>query len=83
MKCLNCFGYVGVDIILTDLPYVVDVNPRPTASLFGISRVMREEIGDLILKNRFGELPDHVNIEGEYCFSKDALGANFLEGLEK
>ncbi|AKB14825.1 MAG: ATP-grasp domain-containing protein [Methanosarcina thermophila] len=76
-ECLNCFGYVGVDIILTDFPYVVDVNPRPTASLFGISRVMREEIGDLILKNRFGELPDHVNIEGEFCFSKDALGELF------
>lgn len=59
--------------VLTDIPYVVDVNPRPTASLFGISRVMREEIGDLLLKNKFGELPDSVHIEGEYCFSKDAL----------
>ena len=77
MKSLNCFGYVGVDIVLADLPYVVDVNPRPTASLFGISRVMREEIGDLLLKNKFGRLPDSVRIEGEYCFSKDALGELF------
>ncbi|MGB9940107.1 ATP-grasp domain-containing protein [Methanosarcina sp.] len=77
VKCLDCFGYVGVDIVLADLPYVVDVNPRPTASLFGISRVMREEIGDLLLKNKFGELPDSVNIEGEYRFSKDALGELF------
>lgn len=77
VKCLNCFGYVGVDIILADLPYVVDVNPRPTASLFGISRIMREEIGDLLLKNKFGELPDSIHIEGEYRFSKDALGELF------
>jgi predicted ATP-grasp superfamily ATP-dependent carboligase len=77
VKCLNCFGYTGVDIVLADLPYVVDVNPRPTASLFGISRVMREEIGDLLLKNKFGGLPDFVNIEGEYRFSKDALGELF------
>ncbi len=77
VKCLDCFGYVGVDIILADLPYVVDVNPRPTASLFGISRVMREEIGDLLLKNKFGELPDSVHIEGEYRFSKDSLGDLF------
>jgi len=77
VKCLGCFGYVGVDIVLADLPYVVDVNPRPTASLFGISRVMREEIGDLLLKNKFGELPDSVNLEGEYHFSKDALGELF------
>jgi predicted ATP-grasp superfamily ATP-dependent carboligase len=72
-ECLKCFGYVGVDIVLSDVPYVVDVNPRPTASLFGISRVMREELGDLLLKNRFGELPDSIHIEGEYCFSKDDL----------
>jgi tyramine---L-glutamate ligase len=77
VKCLDCFGYVGVDIVLSDLPYVVDVNPRPTASLFGISRVMREEIGELLLMNRFGELPDSVHVEGEYCFSKDMLGKLF------
>ncbi|WP_440948241.1 ATP-grasp domain-containing protein [Methanosarcina sp. T3] len=78
VKCLGCFGYVGVDIVLSDLPYIVDVNPRPTASLFGISRVMKEEIGDLLLKNRFGELPDSVRIEGEYHFSKDMLGELFV-----
>jgi predicted ATP-grasp superfamily ATP-dependent carboligase len=72
-KCLKCSGYVGVDIVLADFPYVVDVNPRPTASLFGISNVMKEEIGDLLLKNKFGELPDSIHLEGEYCFSKDEL----------
>jgi tyramine---L-glutamate ligase len=77
VKCLDCFGYVGVDIILSDFPYVVDVNPRPTASLFGISRVMQEEIGDLLLKNKFEELPESVHLEGEYRFSKDALGELF------
>ncbi|MCC4771796.1 ATP-grasp domain-containing protein [Methanosarcina sp. DH2] len=77
VKCLDCFGYVGVDIVLSDLPYVVDVNPRPTASLFGINRVMKEEIGELLLMNRFGELPDSVRIEGEYHFSKDMLGELF------
>ena len=76
-SCLKCSGYVGVDIVLADRPYVVDVNPRPTASLFGISRVMKEEIGDLLLKNKFGGLPDSVHIEGEYCFSKDMLGEIF------
>ncbi len=77
VKCLGCSGYVGVDIVLSDLPYIVDVNPRPTASLFGISRVMREEIGELLLMNRFGKLPDSVQIEGEYHFSKDMLGELF------
>ncbi len=76
-RCLKCSGYVGVDIVLADRPYVVDVNPRPTASLFGISRVMKEEIGDLLLRNKFGGLPDSVYIEGEYRFSKDILGEIF------
>jgi predicted ATP-grasp superfamily ATP-dependent carboligase len=73
VKCLGCFGYVGVDIVLADLPYVVDVNPRLTASILGISHVMQEGIADLLLKNKFGELPNSVNIEGEYCFSNDDL----------
>jgi predicted ATP-grasp superfamily ATP-dependent carboligase len=72
-ECLKCFGYVGIDMVLADIPYVVDVNPRPTASLFGISHVMREEIGDLLLRNKFGELPDSVHLEGEYRFLKDDL----------
>lgn len=76
-KVLKCSGYIGVDIVLADRPYVVDVNPRPTASLFGISRVMKEEIGELLLQNRFGTLPDSVTLEGEYRFSKDRLGELF------
>ncbi len=77
VECLNCSGYVGVDIVFADFPYVVDVNPRPTASLFGISHVMQEEIGDLLLRNKFGDLPDSINLDGEYRFSKDALGKLF------
>src|ERR1035437_6409346 len=73
VECLGCFGYVGVDIVLADLPYVVDVNPRLTTSILGINHVMQEDIGDLLLKNQFGELPNSVNIDGEYCFSNDDL----------
>ena len=70
---LSCRGYVGVDIVLADKPYVVDVNPRPTTSLFSISKVMDQEIADLLLKNRLGELPDSVDISGEYMFTKEDL----------
>ncbi|GFO96981.1 hypothetical protein ig2599ANME_1177 [groundwater metagenome] len=72
-KVLGCRGYAGVDIVLGDRPYVVDVNPRPTTSIIGISRVMDEEIGDLILKSSFGELPDRVKITGTFTFKKDEL----------
>lgn len=72
-KSLGCHGYTGVDIVLGDKPYVVDVNPRPTSSIIGISRVMKTQIADLILKSRFGDLPDHVEINGSFTFTKDNL----------
>ncbi len=49
-KILGCRGYAGVDIVLGDKPYVVDVNPRPTTSIIAIARVLETEIAELILK---------------------------------
>ena len=45
-------GYAGIDLVVGDLPRVVDANPRPTTSIVGISKVMREELADLILRVR-------------------------------
>ncbi len=73
VKTLGCRGYAGVDIVLGDKPYVVDVNPRPTTSIIGITRVIDAELADLILKARFGELPPHVNVKGRFTFKKDEL----------
>ncbi|NJD76733.1 MAG: ATP-grasp domain-containing protein [Candidatus Methanoperedens sp.] len=72
-QLLGCRGYSGVDIVLGDKPYVVDVNPRPTTSIIGISRVLGAEIADLILRSRFGELPENVRINGSFTFKKDEL----------
>lgn len=72
-KILGCRGYAGVDIVLGDKPYVVDVNPRPTTSIMGIARVLETEIADLILRSRFGELPAHINIKGSFTFKKEDL----------
>ena len=72
-KALGCRGYVGVDIVLGDKPYVVDVNPRPTSSIIGIAKVLDMEIADLILKSRFGELPQSVGTNGSFTFRKDEL----------
>ncbi len=73
IKTLGCRGYAGVDIVLADNPYVVDVNPRPTTSLIGITRVMKTQIADLILKSAFGELPQSVEVNGCFTFKKDDL----------
>jgi predicted ATP-grasp superfamily ATP-dependent carboligase len=72
-KVLGCRGYAGVDIVLADKPYVVDINPRPTTSLIGITRVLKAQIADLIIKSAFGELPQSVEVDGCFTFKKDDL----------
>lgn len=80
-RILGCRGYVGIDMILADQPYVLDVNPRPTTSIIGISMVIDQELGDLILKARFGELPEKVNIKGTYKFTKESLKNRWVDIL--
>lgn len=70
---LGLRGYAGIDFVLCDRPRAVDVNARPTTSIIGIAKVMQEEIGELILRARFGGLPGRVNMEGVWVFSKDDL----------
>lgn len=70
----GCVGYVGIDVVAGDRLYVVDVNPRPTTTILGIARIIDHEIGDLILRARFGELPDSIGISGSFEFTKSDLG---------
>ena len=70
-RVLGCRGYTGVDIVYDGTSYVVDVNPRPTTSVYGICKVMDVEIADLLVKNRLGGLPDSVSIAAEWSFTKE------------
>lgn len=70
---LGLFGYAGIDFVLGQRPWAVDVNARPTTSLIGIARVVREEIGELILAARFGGMPKDVHVEGESVFRMEDL----------
>ncbi|MGB3907087.1 MAG: ATP-grasp domain-containing protein [Methanomethylovorans sp.] len=70
-RVLGCRGYTGVDIVYNGTPYVVDVNPRPTTSIYGICKVIDIEIADLLLKNRSGRLPDSVGTVAECSFTKE------------
>ncbi len=71
---LDLRGYAGIDFVLGERPWAVDVNARPTTSVIGIARVMKEEIGELILQARFGGMPEMVHVTGEYTFRKGDLG---------
>ena len=65
-------GYVGIDMVLTDRDAVViEVNPRLTTSYVGVRKVLRQNLGAMILKAATGELPDpgQIEIVGTASFS--------------
>jgi predicted ATP-grasp superfamily ATP-dependent carboligase len=68
---LGCQGYCGVDIVLADKPYVVDVNPRITTSIVGIAACMKEEIADILIRAAHGHAPAEVRLSGRVRFDKD------------
>jgi predicted ATP-grasp superfamily ATP-dependent carboligase len=69
-QALDLRGYAGIDLVVGDLPPGHGRNPRPTTSIVGIAKVMREELADLILRARFASLPERVVVEGECDFRK-------------
>lgn len=70
---LGLKGYAGIDLVVGDLPRVVDVNARLTTSIVGCARVVRWELADLILRASFGGLPENVEVNGEITFRLDEL----------
>lgn len=68
---LGCQGYCGVDIVLADRPFIVDVNPRITTSLVGIAACMKEEIGAIIIAAAHGSAPKEVHLSGRVRFDRD------------
>ncbi|MDD4651689.1 MAG: ATP-grasp domain-containing protein, partial [Methanothrix sp.] len=71
---LSLSGYAGIDFVLGEMPWIVDVNARPTTSIIGLARVMKEEIGELILNARLGRPAKSVTITGSCTFRKEDLG---------
>ncbi len=50
VRILGCQGYAGVDVVVADRVYVVDVNPRITTSIVGITAGMNEEIAEILIR---------------------------------
>jgi tyramine---L-glutamate ligase len=67
-EVLGCQGYCGVDMVVADKVYVVDVNPRITTSLVGIAACMDEEIADLLVAASKGAAPSAVHLHGRVRF---------------
>jgi predicted ATP-grasp superfamily ATP-dependent carboligase len=68
LTVLGCQGYIGVDVVVADRVYVVDVNPRITTSLVGIAACMKEEIAGLLVEASHGRGPDTVHLRGRVRF---------------
>jgi tyramine---L-glutamate ligase len=71
VEVLGCQGYAGVDLVLADRPYVVDVNPRVTTSVVGIAAVMQEEIADVLVRASKGQGPKEVHLAGRARYGAD------------
>ena len=61
-------GYCGVDVVVADKVYVVDVNPRITTSLVGIAACMKEEIAEILVAASKGGGPNEVHLNGSVRF---------------
>jgi len=68
---LGCQGYCGVDVVVSDQVYIVDVNPRITTSLVGIAACMHEEIAQILVAASKGNPPAEVHLSGRVRFDKD------------
>ena len=68
---LGCQGYCGVDLVVADQVYVVDVNPRITTSLVGIVSCMKEEIAGILVAASKGQGPDQVHLKGSVRFDTE------------
>ena len=70
VEVLGCQGYCGVDVVVADRVYVVDVNARITTSLVGIAACMEEEIAEILVAASKGEPPVQVHLSGRVKFDK-------------
>jgi predicted ATP-grasp superfamily ATP-dependent carboligase len=70
---IGCQGYVGIDLIVSDKIYVIDVNPRITTSLVGIAACMQEEIADILVSASRGDVPESVTLTGHAVFDTHGM----------
>jgi len=76
VEVLGCQGYCGIDMVVADRVYVVDVNPRITTSLVGIAACMNEEIADILVEASKGGGPDEVHLAGVVRFDTQGKVTN-------
>ncbi len=64
-------GYVGVDMILGDEVYLVEINSRITTPYVALRQMLNFNLGEAIVMSVKGHLPDEIKLDGSIEFYKD------------
>jgi predicted ATP-grasp superfamily ATP-dependent carboligase len=62
-KLINLLGYCGVDLVIGDIPYVVEVNPRLTTSFIALTRILGVNLGKLLVRALFDGVQPEIEIK--------------------
>jgi predicted ATP-grasp superfamily ATP-dependent carboligase len=64
-KALNLRGYCGVDLVVSESPYFIELNPRITTSFIALAQVLQANLGELLVDALIdGKLPPKLKLRG-------------------
>ena len=63
-------GYVGVDLILADEVYLLEINSRLTTPYVALRNITDFNLGLAIINSIYGHLPEEFNLSGCMEFQK-------------
>lgn len=69
-------GAVGVDLVISDKPYIIEINPRITTSMIGLELASGMNAGEWTLRSYLGELPTIPKFSKKIIFSKTMAKRN-------
>ena len=72
-------GCIGVDLVLAERPYVIEINPRVTTSMVALELASGFNVGEATLGSFLGELPEQPEFTRKIRFRKEPGGLRFEE----
>ncbi len=72
-------GCIGVDLVLAEKPFVIEINPRVTTSMVALELASGLNVGEAALGSFLGELPEQPEFEKRIRFKKGLKGLRFEE----
>ena len=74
-------GCIGVDLVLAEKPYIIEINPRVTTSMVALELASGLNVGEAALGSFLGELPEQPEFTRKIRFRKGPNELEF-EGIE-